>query len=258
MSSAVERQKLHFDRIATEYRRARQGENHGLLKRLIWSDFLADKRDWLGKPGLRVLEAMCGFADGEAILKSALGSAPHYTGFDYSDSVVDTMNKVAPSLGVFRQDVTTFVPTETYDLVMCLGGLHHVPHAADRAVRNLVAALAPGGRFISLEPTAGNPLFARVREAIYRRNPLFDAETERGFGMAELTGLFERAGLVCEDICHPGLLAYVLYYNPDAFPRLNRGGPGLVRAIYALERPFLRTSLARWLAFATLSVWRKA
>ncbi len=257
MSSAVERQKQHFDRIAADYHRARQGENHGLLKRLIWSDFLAEKRAWLAKPGLRVLEAMCGFADGEAILKAALGTAPDYTGFDYSDSVVDAMHAAAPSLRILRQDVTTFVPSQTYDVVMCLGGLHHVPHAADIAVRNLAAALAPGGFLISIEPTAGNPLFAWLREAIYRRNALFDAETERGFGVAELAAMLERAGLRCEDVCYPGLLAYVLYYNPDAFPWLNRGGPGLVRAIYRIERPFLRTPLARWLSFATLSIWRK-
>jgi SAM-dependent methyltransferase len=257
MSDAVERQKLHFDRIAADYHRARQHENHRLLKRLIWSDFLARQRAELARPGLRVLEAMCGFADGEAILTSVLGRAVDYTGFDYSDAVVDKMKALAPGLKLFRQDVTSFVPDRTYDLVMCLGGLHHVPQAAHRAVRNLAAALEPGGLLLSIEPTAGNPLFAWLREAIYRRNPLFDAETERGFSVAELRSLFEGAGLRCEDICYPGLLSYVLYYNPDAFPGLNRGGLSLVRALYAAERPFLRTALARWLSFATLSVWRK-
>lgn len=257
MVDAVERQKLHFDRIATDYHRARQHENHRLLKRLIWSDFLADKRAELDRPGLRVLEAMCGFADGEAILASVLGKPVDYTGFDYSDAVVDRMKSLAPALKLFRQDVTSFVPDRTYGLVMCLGGLHHVPHAAHAAVRNLAQALEPGGLLLSIEPTAGNPVFARVRGAIYRRNPLFDPETERGFSVPELRGLFEGAGLRCEDVCHPGLLSYVLYYNPDAFPALNRGGPALVRALYAIERPFLRTALARWLSFATLSLWRK-
>ena len=258
MTDAVERQKLHFDRIAADYHRARQHQNHRLLKRLIWSDFLAGRRELLDRPNLRVLEAMCGFADGEAILAALLPWPFDYSGFDYSDAVVDRMKSLAPGLKLFRQDVTSFVPDRTYDLVMCLGGLHHVPHAAETAVRNLANALEPGGLLISIEPTAGNPLFARLREAIYRRNPLFDAETERGFTVPELRALFEGAGLRCEDICYPGLLSYVLYYNPDAFPALNRGGPWLVRKLYAAERPFHRTNLARWLSFATLSLWRKA
>jgi hypothetical protein len=56
---------------------------------------------------------------------------------------------------------------------------------------------------------------------------------------------------------YPGLAAYVLYYNPDAFPALNFGGPETVRRLFALERPFLRSAAARTLSFATLSLWRK-
>jgi hypothetical protein len=118
-------------------------------------------------------------------------------------------------------------------------------------------ALAVGGCLLNFEPTHGNWLFGKVRERIYARNDLFEAATERAFGLGEYFDMFERAGLERVDAIYPGLLAYVLYYNPDAFPALNVGGPGVVRALFNLERPLLRSRLAAALSFATLSMWRK-
>jgi hypothetical protein len=69
--------------------------------------------------------------------------------------------------------------------------------------------------------------------------------------------MFRGAGLVERYRSHPGLLAYVLYYNPYAFPRLNVGGVGAVDLLYALERPFHRSPVGRVLSFATLSIWRR-
>jgi hypothetical protein len=128
--------------------------------------------------------------------------------------------------------------------------------AAD-VLRRLAGALRPGGHLVNLEPTHDNPVFRRVRERVYRRNALFDAQTERGFALRELNALFRGAGLERVDQLYPGLLAYVLYYNPDAFPALDRGGPALVRAIFRMEAPLYRTALARRLSFATLTVLRR-
>ena len=138
-----------------------------------------------------------------------------------------------------------------------LGGLHHVPSHAVQVVHNLSYALKPGGVFISLEPTDGNPGLAWVRRRIYQHNTLFDEETERSFPISEYFEMFERSGLQLLDGVYPGLLAYVLYYNPDAFPFLNIGGPGMVRAIWGLETPFRRSALGRMFSFATLSLWQK-
>jgi SAM-dependent methyltransferase len=140
---------------------------------------------------------------------------------------------------------------------MLLGGLHHVPDAAPKVVRRLARALKANGILISFEPTFGNPLTRKVRERIYARNSLFDATTERSFAVEELLRMFDEAGLEPVDILFPGLLSYVLYYNPDAFPRLNVGGPRMVRLTFALDRLLFRSTLGRWLSFATLSIWRR-
>lgn len=254
--SSIERQKAHFNGIAETYRAARRDANHVLLKTLMWSDFLADK-DVLRRDGLGVLEAMCGFAEGKDILERHLGVAIDYTGFDYSESVVAYLHATRPELRILHQDVTAFDADETYDVIVLLGGLHHVPAQAREAVASLAAGLKPGGLFLSLEPTHGNRLFKRFREGIYRKNALFDEQTERAFAVHELFDIFRGTGFHLMDAAYPGLISYVLYYNPDAFPALNRGGARAVKTLYGLDRLLLRTGLGRMLSFATLSLWRK-
>ena len=256
MTDKVARQTAHFDSVAETYRTARQHRNHRALKDLMWREFLRDK-DGLWADGLSVLEPMCGFASGRDVLAAHLGRKFDYRGFDNSAAVVDALRLSDPDLAVTRHDVTRFEADAEHDLVILLGGLHHVPHAAARVVGALARALKPGGYFISFEPTDGNRAFAGLRRWIYRRNPLFDEETERSFTLAEYYAMFAHAGLRHVDSFQPGLLAYTLYYNPDAFPWLNVGGTGLVRAIWALERPFRRGAIGRTLSFATLALWQR-
>jgi SAM-dependent methyltransferase len=253
----VQTQIAHFDDIAERYYTARRHRNHLLLKDLLWADVFRCNRLGLAPP-IRVLEPMCGYADGKRILERHLEATLRYSGFDYAANVIDRLRQLDPTLDVWRADVTRFEPTAAcYDLVLLLGGLHHVPEAAPQVVRNLASALRPGGVLINFEPTHGNALFKRAREFIYRRNTLFDARTERAFAVPELVAMFERAGLERLDLFHPGLLSYVLYYNPDAFPALNLGGARLVRLTFALDRVFVRNAIGRILSFATLSLWRK-
>ena len=252
----VARQAAHFDSVAETYRTARQHLNHRTIRHLIWSEFLRDK-DGLRRPGCAVLEPMCGFAAGREILTDHLGIDFDYRGFDYSAAVVASLRASHPDIAVSHQDVTRFEADAEYDIVILIGGLHHVPDQAEQVVMRLGRALKPGGYFVSFEPTNGNPVFTKAREWIYRRNSLFDEETERAFPVRAYYGLFERAGLRHVDSFYPGLLAYVLYYNPDAFPLLNVGGPGLVRALWRLERPLRRSAVGRVLSFATLGLWQR-
>jgi hypothetical protein len=73
-----------------------------------------------------------------------------------------------------------------------------------------------------------------------------------------LIDIFEKPGLKLRKILYPGLLSYVLYYNPDAFPFLNIGGRNLVDATYALDKLFYKNVVGRTLSFATLSIWTKS
>jgi SAM-dependent methyltransferase len=255
----VERQRAHFDRIATTYFESRQHANHLLLKALMWDRFFAG-HEFLRSPELRVLEPMCGFAEGRRILEQHLQPEFRYSGFDYSVSLIERARELDPALDITMGNVLEFDASgldQPYDLIILIGGLHHVYAQAGEALGRLCTALRPGGHFISYEPTHDLAAVRWIRETIYGRNPLFDVETERGFLLSELNELFEGAGFELADQMYPGLLSYILFYNPDAFPLLNRGGSSLVKATFALDRPFLRNLLGRKLSFATLSLWRK-
>jgi SAM-dependent methyltransferase len=252
----IEQQRLHFEKVSSTYFHARQHQNHLMLKKLIWDHFFQGK-DELRSHCRKVLEPMCGYSEGKLILESFSGAVFDYTGFDYSRPLVEEAKTRHPECNIFVSDVTKFEGKEKYDLVILIGGLHHVfSHTADVLAR-LHNALTPGGYFINLEPTQDNFVFKRIRDRIYEKNELFDADTERAFDLDDLNKRYLEAGFTVVDQMYPGLLTYVMYYNPDAFPGLNIGNTTVVSTLFSLERHFYRSWIARKLSFATLSLLRR-
>lgn len=257
MNKLVEQQREHFNSIAEKYFSARSNPNCRLLKALMWRRFF-DRHPGLAGEVRRVLEPMCGMAEGYSILRENLETSFDYVGFDYSENMVEIARAEHPDLNIVHGDVVTYRPTgEPFDLVFLIGGLHHVYSRTQEVLENLREALRPGGMFLSLEPTHDNPLARYARRRIYSSNDLFDADTEQGFEYRDLHRHFRDAGFREVDQVFPGLLAYVLYYNPDAFPILNVGGTGLVRASFALDRLFWSNWIGRKLSFATIGLWRR-
>ena len=76
--------------------------------------------------------------------------------------IVKKLNETRPELSVSFGDVTKFKTDEKFDVIIIIGGLHHVPDFAGQVVRNLSSHLKDGGYFISYEPTSGNPLFRLI------------------------------------------------------------------------------------------------
>lgn len=251
--STVEQQRKHFESISDKYVIARQHPNHLLYKTLMWRTFF-ERNPQVVKNGMKVIEPMCGYSEGKSILQEHCGETFEYTGFDFSRPLVERARQTFPKADIYVQDVTRFEGEGNFDLMILIGGLHHVYAHVSSVMEKLSAALKPGGFFINLEPTQNNRLYRWVRSKIYHENELFDEETEQAFDLNELNGLYRRAGLEIRDQMYPGLLAYIMYYNPDAFPGLNVGSLRAVRGIHALERPFYHTRLARYFSFATLTL----
>ncbi len=253
----IERQKEHFNSVADQYKEARSHENHLYIKQLIWENCLKD----LSLPNretYRLLEPMCGFAEGRTLIPKHMGINIDYAGFDYSDTVIALLKEQSGDINVWQGDATTWQPEDAqYDIIILIGGLHHVPNHAGKVVENLSSGLREGGIFINYEPTHGNPLTKFVRKKIYEKNSLFDEETERDFSVQELKGFFQSAGLSPMRLSYPGLLSYILFYNPDAFPFLNKGGKWLVKTTFNLDKLIYKTWLGAFLSFATLSIWEK-
>ena len=257
MDKLVEQQREHFNEISEKYFQARKHPNHLLLKDLIWEKFLK-RNAGIATEIKSVLEPMCGMAEGYEILSKNLISNFDYHGFDYSENMVEIARVRRPELKIEWNDVTTFQSTDVlFDFIILIGGLHHVYSRTQDVLNNLGKSLRPGGYFLSFEPTHDNWLTRRIRQRIYKSNDLFDDDTEQGFEYCDLDHYFKSAGYEKVDEVYPGLLAYVLYYNPDAFPALNVGGKFVVKSLFAIDRIFWGNWLGRKLSFATMSLWRR-
>ena len=86
---------------------------------------------------------------------------------------------------------------------------------------------------------------------------MFDEVTERRFSLKELNELYYNGGVKVVKQLHAGLLGYILWYNPDAFPLLDFGNSGIVKAVYGLDRLFMTKGIGRKLSIATFSVLQK-
>lgn len=256
MKNSIERQREHFDQISGRYTEARKHPNHLLLKDLIWKAFFEDLK--IEVPDrMKVLEPMCGMGEGLQIMQNYFRRDISYSGFDYSEEMVKFAQQRNPDAHIEVGDATSYDHGESkYDWIILIGGLHHVFAQAPNVVQRLAMALAPGGYFLNFEPTQNCWLTRRARNRIYESNALFDEQTEQGFELGALDEMFEQAGFEKVKQAYPGLLSYVLYYNPDAFPALNIGGGAAVRAAFGLDRLFWRTWVGGKLSFATITLWQ--
>lgn len=254
----ITQQTTHFDSISKKYFESRKKKNHLLLKHLMWSEFFARNNLNLGE-SFSVLEPMCGYGEGKKLVEQYISPNFFYEGFDYSTALVKLVTKEQPGINIRVMDVTKFEADDRrFDLIMLIGGLHHVYEHAGNVVQRLSTSLRPGGYFVNFEPTHNFFVFRKIREYIYKKNTLFDAETEQGFRLSELNRFFYDNNFELVDQLYPGLLSYVLYYNPDAFPSLDLGSTGTVQRVYKFDRLFFRSIVGRKLSFATLTLWKKS
>lgn len=252
----VDQQNEHFQTISQEYYAARKSKNHLKYKKLMFhymfSSIAVNK-----KRKLLVLEPMCGYGEGEKIVRAYLTRNFEYEGFDYSDTLIHKAKEKRPRLNIYKQDVTKFNPTKQYDIIILLGGLHHVPDYAESICRNLSGSLRKGGIFINFEPTNNNVFIKIVRNMIYRKNHLFDEETERAFSLKQYNRMFIKNGFQIKKQYYPGLLGYILYYNPDAFPLLNVGSEKTVKRIFNAEKRLYDHLFGKLFSFCTFSIFVK-
>jgi SAM-dependent methyltransferase len=252
----VEEQRNSFEQRSEEYYEKRQTGNHLVLKDLIWDYFFREK-SFLAKENMFVLEPMCGYGEGCQIIRKHLTSNIQYSGFDYSESLVRIAKQKDPNLNIWVQDVTKYEEKSKYDLIIIIGSLHHVPDFVQDVVNRIFAALKPGGYFVNFEPTQNNWLFKKVRQTIYKKNKTFDPNTERGFDLKEINSIYQNAGFKIIDQAYMGLASFVLYYNPNAFPKLNIGNPRSVKRLFNMDKHFFRNFFGKKLSFSTTSLLQK-
>jgi len=258
MSDDAERQRAHFNAIAERYLSGRSHDNHLEYKAVTWEHICSKLLEYLpaGKT-LAGIEAMCGDAEASRRIIALLPDM-RMDAFDVSDQMISSSPQGDKSgITLFREDIFKFKAKEKYDFAMIIGGLHHIPHATQAGLNTIYAALKPGGIFLNLEPTHNNFIFSKVRERIYKKNDIFDEISERAFTLGRYNELLAGAGFKVLYQLYPGLLGYVMYYNPDAFPALNLGKPWLARLLAKSDLLLGRTPIGTFFSFATWTIARK-
>jgi SAM-dependent methyltransferase len=257
MPGKIEKQREHFESMSDDYFRATQHPNCLEFNRLIWKYFLT-RHAYILPRDAKVLEPMCGHGIAKEYLENAIHGNFHYTGFDYSQPLVEIARRRMPDAHIFLQDVTTFQPTERYDLIFLSGGLHHVFDHTPGVLERLRHSLAPGGYMLSAEPTYDNAAYGMIGKAIYKHSTKFEDESEQRYELEELNAHYCAAGFTIIDQMYPGLAAYIIAVSAFCFPRFCIGSPALIRTLVRLENPLYRRWLGRKLSFCTFTLLKNA
>ncbi|RME40815.1 MAG: class I SAM-dependent methyltransferase [Planctomycetota bacterium] len=242
------RQQLLFDRLADRY------EAHYDDATSRWY------RDWFIHPplfsgvplsGRRVLDAMCGSGETTRYL---LRQGARVEGLDVSAECIERYRRRWPGCpGHAVSILSSGLPDASYDVVVTVGGLHHVHPHIDEAVAEIHRLLKPGGIFCFLEPHAGS-LPDVLRRVWYRRDGLFE-DNERAVDIEALMDA-HRKRFEFLRLRHLGSLAYLLVLNSMIF-RV----PVWLKPLYAplaLGVEFLLDPLlTRRLSCIAIAQWRK-
>jgi ubiquinone/menaquinone biosynthesis C-methylase UbiE len=235
-SDDARRQQAHYDRVAATYLESLAYPHTEEYLRCLddaWLQLLGD-----GTVG-DVAEICCGRGEALRLLASRLD---HGVGVDISLAMLEAARRDlrGPNLLFVQGDATrTPLPSERFDHVVMLGGIHHV-NDRPALFREVFRVLKPGGRFVYREPVSDFFLWRWLRAVIYRASPALDHRTERPLRRAETVPLLEQAGFRSRLWRTCGFLGGALLLNSDVlvFNRLFRFVPGirrLTRAVAELD-----------------------
>ena len=241
-------QRSHYDRIVDLY------ETHASD---VWTQ--SYRRRFIDEPlvrgielsGKRVLEAMCGSGHSTGFL---LDRGAIVTGLDISNQAIGLFRTKWPTCDAVTESILrSGLPSESFDVVVVVGGLHHVhPHVND-AVMEISRLLKPGGMFCFCEPHRGS-IVDSLRRLWYSRDSMFESN-EGAIDVAALRASFATQFDVITER-YFGSVAHTLVLNSMVLR-----APLWLKRVYArpamgLEQ-LLNAVLGRRISCSVLCQWRK-
>jgi SAM-dependent methyltransferase len=241
-------QREHYNRIATAYEAHYDDPwSQRFRQRFIAAPLLAG----LDLGGKEVLDAMCGYGPTTGAL---LARGARVTGLDISEEILASFRRRWPQCRtVCASIMDSGLPSESFEAVVIVGGLHHLHPDVERALGEIHRLLRPGGVLCFLEPHAGS-LPDLFRRQWYKRDPTF-APNEAAVDLERLKRRFA-ADFVPIRERHGGNIAFLLVFNSMIFRVplwLKKFYSG---ACLALEGPIGRLQ-GRRLGCFVIGQWRK-
>lgn len=246
---AVERlQADHFDQQADKYA-AHYGDKYSQeYRNRFINRQLFDGIDLRGKT---VLEAMCGSGETTRYL---LDKGAVVVGLDVSQLEIDKFKARWPAAdGVSSSIFETNLEDESFDVVVVVGGLHHLhPHLSD-AIVEMHRILKKDGYLCFEEPHKGST-FDRFRQFWYKHDDIF-AANEEAIDVKALNAEFADRFVIQSEI-YAGNVAYLFVLNSMIF-RI----PIALKKLYSAALMKLEESLARFqtprFGLMVIGQWRK-
>jgi ubiquinone/menaquinone biosynthesis C-methylase UbiE len=225
LGASAKTQQAHYDAIANAYI-ANLAYPHTLEYSAYLDSALLKRLDAV--EGYCVLEVCCGQGDALKLIGSKLGNS---VGLDVSHSMLKAAQAVhSDEKFAFVQGDATHMPLadSCFDMVVMLGGIHHVPERA-ALFSEVFRVLKPGGRFVFREPVSDFFLWQWLRAVIYKISPMLDEKTERPLLWQETVPILEKAGFTLKSWRTFGGLGFILLMNSDVlyFNRAFRWIPGI-------------------------------
>lgn len=241
-------QKHHYNSIASKYR-AHYGDK--------WSQRYRHK--FINEPmlgninlsGMEVLDAMCGSGETTEYL---LSKGARVTGLDISEEEIRHFKERFPNCKVYCDSIlSTAFPSDLFDYVVVVGGLHHLSPNCSLAINEIYRILKPGGFFCFYEPHKGS-FPDLVRQFWYRRDKLF-AANEAAIDLDILKQMFSRQFEFLKEE-YMGNVAYLLVLNSMIF-RVPLWMKGLYSEVLMWVESVLNAIQGKRLSCAVLCRWKK-
>jgi len=191
----------------------------------------------------RVLSIGCGDGQFELMLAP---SAHSVLGVDISSEAIAVARRALERAGrpnvEFRcVSVADLELTESFDTIVCVAFLHHLPAAGLAPFLAFVASrLEPGGVLYTQDPSVHGVLRTVGRVVLRGQYDTYHSPDERELDPAEVTGAMQAAGLS---------VLRLRYIDTTLIPMLYaamRGPAPLFYVCAAVDRVWCATPLARW------------
>lgn len=248
LSKNEQLQKNRFDSSAQDYKEA-----HGdVYSQRYRKEFIYDRLLPEGSfENRNVLDAMCGNGEATGYL---LQSGAKVTALDISSKEIQHLKETYPGVNAKCASIlSSGLPSNTFDIVVIIGGLHHVHPHVIKALEEIRRVLKTGGYLCFFEPHKGS-LLDLMRKTWYQWDKRF-VENEESIDLKLLKEKFDDRFEFRQEI-FMGSIAYMFVYNS-----LIWGLPLWIKKIYtplfiALER-IISPLLTKLTAPAVIGCWKK-
>jgi len=241
-------QKEHYERIAADYdAHYNDAYSQQYMRKFIYEPLLAG----IEISGKKVLEAMSG---GGQLTQTLLDKGAKVIGLDISHAQTANFRRRHKNAEVICASMlNSGIKDESFDIVIVIGGLHHLPPKTSEGLREIHRILKKGGYLCFMEPHSES-VADYLRNFWYKRDSLF-AENEAAINVSKLRREFADSFEFKSEL-FLGNVAYLLVMNSLVFRVPLRLKPIYSPSLIFAEK-ILNPILGKPLSCFVVAQWRK-